>query len=156
NHLWEIDIRNTLIAKEDGNLIRDIFPKFSDRTLTDVQVFYPLISDGKLKLIKALVEGGMSLRGYFMVDLLLYALTNKQREVADFFLTLPEYDINGVYPLTLSNNDPYGFCAYDMATPAYLAVYMNDPDLLKWLIDKGADCSVCNQRPKDCDKYRNS
>lgn len=177
--LWESDLCDALIEKENGNLIRGIFPHISKQTLSDYTKFYAPIKQGKLELIKAMSEGGMLLKSD-RTDFLLYALFTKQTAVAEYFLSLPEYDINCGYPFTtketagtgedfvsLSEYDincahPLTLCTieekkddrarivYDTITPAYLAVALEDLDLLKWLIDKGANCSALNQCPNKC------
>jgi ankyrin repeat protein len=113
-------------------------------------------------------------------DPLLYALSKNKIEIAEYLLTLEGYDINGCYQFNVEHsiasrkaskkfNLMDFFCTdnsrlyssesqyykyYNLVSPAFLAVALKDLELLKFLIDKGADCSVSVPQNEDRNNYR--
>jgi ankyrin repeat protein len=173
-HFWEYDISKALIQKRDLNLIREIFPRFVEVTLSFSNWYYEPIEKGDLELVKALHDGGMLLsreynqkkpRIYPIGDHLLCAIALGKKEIVNYFVEELGYDLNKSYPfetknafqmLANKNNFINWQLGSDCITPAYLAVVLNDPNLLKELIARGANCSLSNERPGKATKYRMS
>lgn len=164
-HLWEIDIRDSLIYHYKLQLIKEIFPLFREQTLSSFSdiIYYKPIEGGDLNLVKALVEGGLKAfvsekERYSKGDVLLYSIFLKQREIMEYLLKNAKYDVNKAYPFSIryvNKTERFGeYVAEDSITPSYLAVLMNEPDLLRQLKELGADFNQPNTIPKSVDKDR--
>lgn len=156
---WELVIRDVLIYNEDPKMIRAIFPYFCEQTLSYSQEYYKPIKNGNLELVKAMHDGGMLLSkdndfSNKDNDVFLYSIYQKQLEIAAYLIEHGGYDINIPYPFTLRYAEERAEDKFkkgqhgssDCITPAYLAVAMNDPALLKTLIAGGANCSLPNKK----------
>lgn len=153
-YLWEIEILDALIESEDLEMIREIFPLFRQQTLSYNNRFYKIIREDKFDLLKAMIDGGMNPLNEYLTDytdMFLYSLYLHRFQIFHYFLELKKIDINKAYPVSIhyierGNWVPNGH-HQDCITPAYFAVLMNDPELLKQLIDLGANINLPNERP---------
>jgi ankyrin repeat protein len=138
--------RNFTLRSEQG----------SNTRLEPPENIYDAIDKGDLMVLKNYYHG---LKDWNSTDPLLYALSKNQIKIANYLLTLDGYDINGFYrfdtkPLLTPNSIQEIYClqpynSYNLVSPAFLAVALKDLELLKFLIDKGADCSVSASTNKD-------
>ena len=149
-YIWELVILEELIELENVEMIRKIFPLFRPQTLSYVKYFYEPLRKGKLDLIKAMIDGGMDLFGDpNYSDVFLYSLYLGKLDIARYLLETKKYDLNKAYSFSIEdieNRKQFsGGNAYNRITPAYLAVAMNNPKTLEFLIELGADCNLPNE-----------
>lgn len=146
----ERKIADALIVSKYSFLINKVFPHFSDALRSDVSLFYKPINFGEKIVVENLIEAGVSLISKnCSTDPLLFALFMEEYDIAFLFLK-NGCDINSTYSCSVSdmladsattkNN------ANDRITPAFLAVLLDAPGTLKWLINHGANPNVFNER----------
>lgn len=144
----EENICEILIENRNIQLIRDIFPLFDKKIIYNPCLLYDSIKEGNLELLKVLIELGVPLSRDFKNhkdDHLLMAVLFDQMEIVKFLLR-SGFEMNKPSPIsTIRISLVEERFVDNKITPAFLAVYKNNPETLKKLLALGADISLADK-----------
>lgn len=146
-------IADAIVKAKNVDLVKVIFPHFKgSANLERCEFFHDSIEEGNLEFVKALVKANP----WCPPELFLQALWANQYGIADFLQSTFQYDLNAPYPFKQELDCPEKSFVVEnnCITAAYLAVGKDDPTMLSWLMERGANCMAPNQRPKNAYNYR--
>lgn len=139
---------------ETLRLIKAIIPLIEKEKIKEFVTphYYSVVGRGDIELFKALKEIGVPFpeKHGHDTDLFLKAILKHQNLMTKYLVQEEGYNINGVYQLSLHDithkeaDSLISRSEENKVTPAYLAVLLDNPILLQFLMEIGADCNTLN------------